>query len=224
MPTKYPPLLSLGEAVNVVKSMYAEHQSREVSIDLMPDILQAKPTSSGFPMRISALQRFGFIDKRPNDLLWLTDLAMQIINPIGNEAIEARMAAFRKIDVLSDLLVKYPNGKLPSADQLQQSLMKTYGIERARVKQWYQFVVDSFKAIPELSGMQTVGPASIPAPGQAVSPVTVTRTAMFERQILPSGKGFDYTLETGYTLEDIDYIIGLFELKKKTMKQKGQSE
>ena len=42
MPTKYPPRLSLDEAIKVIKMMYAEHQSREVSIDLMPEILQTK--------------------------------------------------------------------------------------------------------------------------------------------------------------------------------------
>jgi hypothetical protein len=218
MATKYPPLLSLGEAIDVIKSMYAEHQSREVSIDLMPAILKAKPTSSGFPMRISALQRFGFIDKRPNDLLWLTDLAMQIINPIGDEAFEAKVTAFRKIDVLSDLLLHYPNGKLPSAEQLQQSLLKTYRIERERVKQWYDFVVDSFKAIPELSGKQTVVGALPSTPGQPATSIQTVRTMLSERQVLPSGKGFEYTLENGYTSEDLDYVIGLFELKKRTMK------
>ena len=95
MPTKYPPRLSLGEAVSVVKTMYAEHQSREVSIDLMPEILQTKQGSSFFNDKISALQRFGFIQKMPNDLLYLTDLAMQIIKPIGNEDVEAKVQAFR---------------------------------------------------------------------------------------------------------------------------------
>lgn len=148
-----------------------------------------------------------------------TDLAMQIINPIGNdEMLEAKVTAFRKIDILSDLLLHYPNGKLPSAEQLQQSLLKTYQVERQRVKQWYGFVVDSFKALPELSAKQTVGTGSISLQGQPVGVVQTVRTAKFERQVLPSGKEFEYILESGYTLEDMDYVIGLFELKKKSIK------
>jgi hypothetical protein len=221
MATKYPPYLSLTGAVQAIKAMYDQHKSREISVDLMPEILQTKQGSSSFPMKIAALQRFGFIDKRPNDLLWLTDLSMQIINPVGNEEQEAKLQAFRKIDVLADLLLKYPNAKLPSADQLKQTLLKTYQIERDRLKQWFEFVVDSFLAIQELSVKslaQDVYPASIQSQEKIGNPVITTRTVNFLRDTLPSGKAFTYLIEDGYTAEDLEYVIGLFELKKKAIK------
>jgi hypothetical protein len=146
--TKYPPRLSLEDAIRVILSMYGDHNSREIPYDLMPTILKTKRESSFFGDKINALQKFGFVEKRPNDLLYLTDLAMQIIDPIGDEANEAKIQAFKRIDVLADLLVKYPN-KLPSAEILQQSLMKSYQIPREGVRFWYDFVVDSFMALPE---------------------------------------------------------------------------
>jgi hypothetical protein len=51
----------------------------------MPTILNTKQASSFFEDKVDALQKFGFIEKRPNDLLYLTDLAMQIIDPVSGE-------------------------------------------------------------------------------------------------------------------------------------------
>lgn len=148
MPTKYPPALSLSQALPVIKAMYGEH-GRETSIDLMPKILDISPQSSYLPRQVSALQSFGLVDRRENDILELTDLAMAIVDPIGEgESVEAKFKAFNKIDFLADLLMKYKNGKLPSPEQLKSILNKSYGIARETVDSWYKFVFDSFRALP----------------------------------------------------------------------------
>lgn len=146
MATKYPPALSFSEALVVIKDMFQQH-GMETSMALMPKILEISPNSSYLPRKTSALQGFGLVEKTESDDLVLTELAQKILKPIGNEGNEARLDAFRRVDVLADLLEKYTDGKLPSADQLQQSLMKNYKIPRETVKAWYDFVIDSFREI-----------------------------------------------------------------------------
>jgi hypothetical protein len=146
MATKYPPALTFSEALAVIRDMFQQH-GMETSMELMPKVFDISPNSSYLPRKTSALQGFGLVQKTASDDLALTELAQRILKPIGNEANEAKLESFRKIDVLSDLLAKYGDGKLPSADQLQQSLMKNYQISRDSVKAWYDFVVDSFKEI-----------------------------------------------------------------------------
>src|ERR1035437_4562638 len=130
MANKYPPQLPISEAIRVIKEMYSTHKSKEVSLDLMPDILKVTSKSSYFPLSIIALQKFGLVEKRPHDIIELTDLAMQIINPIGDEDKEAKFSLFRKDEVLTALIDKYPNGILPSEEQLKQTLMKAFSIPR----------------------------------------------------------------------------------------------
>ncbi len=215
MATKYPPNLSLEEAIRVIKEIHAQHRGREVSIDLMPEILRTKQSSSFFPAKIAALQRFGLVEKRPNDLLELTDLAMQIVNPIGDEDAEAKLQAFRKIDVLAELLQKYPNLKLPSADQLKHILLRTFHIPRERAKNWYDFVVESFRVLGQ--GKERL---------ERALPVTVVKSDIgrmpsnyaLDKITLPSNKKFEYALEEGYTTEDLDFVIRFFELKKEVTK------
>lgn len=158
MATKYPPALTFSEALTVIRDMFQQH-GKETSMELMPKILGISPSSSYLPRKTSALQGFGLVQKTESADLALTDLAERILKPIGNEAEEAKLESFRKIDVLSDLLGKYGDGKLPSADQLQQSLMKSYQIPRDTVKVWYDFVVDSFRGISP--GVQSAGPQAV---------------------------------------------------------------
>jgi hypothetical protein len=212
MPTKYPPALAVNEAIFVVEDMYKKHQSREVAIDLMPEIVGVKPSSSNFPASISALQKFGLVKKLDKDILELTDLAMQIINPIGDEKSEAIISIFEKTDVLSDLYHKFGKTSLPSPEQLKQSLLKSYGVERDTVEKWYGFVVDSFKALKLVE--KSLATTSGEQPTQKVQTQPVN-TQLFKIP-MPSGKTFEFRLEDGHTAEDLDYVIGFFELMKGT--------
>lgn len=117
--------------------------------------------------------------------------------------------AFRKVDVLSDLLLKYPNGKLPSPEQLQQTLLRTYSIQRDRVKLWYDFTIESFRAISEISGIP------LHAPGPEARMATPQKNFKLP---LPSGRSFEYSIEDGFTADDLDFLKSFFELMKTGLK------
>jgi hypothetical protein len=211
MATKYPPALSFNEAVLVIKKMFEQH-GKETAISLMPQILGISPNSSYLPRKIAALQGFGLIDKTPSDDLAITELGRQIIEPIGDEDARAKLSAFQKNDVLSDLMNKHSNGKLPSADQLQQFLMKNYQIPRETVKHWYEFIIDSFRAIMSTEPLQATEET------KNLSMVPSTRST-FQNFELPSGNKFEFLLPNNVTIDDLDFIIGFLELKKKNVKQ-----
>lgn len=221
MPTKNPPRLTLEEAVRAIKEMYTKHQSREVSEDLMPEILDTKQTSSFFATKINALQSFGLVKKMPNDILYLTDLAMEIVHPFGEEeALQAKIKALQQVDVLADLLLKYPNSKLPSAEQIQQTLLKNYQIGRDRVKPWYDFVVGSFRTVSELAGRSVLTVAKSPQEQVPVSTTPTSRALSDDYRIpLPGGGAFRYALEGQYTADDLEFVKGYFELMKTMAKQ-----
>ena len=225
MTTKYPPQLSVGEAVRVIKEMYSTHKGKDVSIDLMPEILRISRKSSYFPACIATLQKFGLVEKRPHSILELTDLAMQIIEPIGNEDEEAKFNLFRKDEVLSALLDKYPNGKLPSEEQLKQTLMKTFGVPRDTVSRWFQFVLESFRELPtnhnrKDDNVAPIGGNVVSNIKEIFSPQVVKPISSdFQNIQLPSGKSFSFSLEDGYDLDDLEFITDFFELKKKRVKK-----
>jgi len=210
MTTKYPPKLSLSEAVKVIKEIYNAHKSDEISLDLMPEILKTKKTSSNFPDKIVALQKFGLTEKRPNDILKLTNLALQIINPIGNEDIQAKLTAFKNDNILSALIEKYPNYALPSPEQTKQTLIRQFNVDRKTVDKWYQYVIDSFSEIrmkkTDISAIRSAEPDFKP---------TSASIAITQNIILPSGKKFSFALEEDLTQDDLDFITDFFELKKK---------
>lgn len=218
MATKYPPQLSIGEAIRVIKEMYITHKSKEVSLDLMQDILNISQKSSYFPKSISTLQKFGLVTRRPHGIIELTDPAMQIIEPIGDEDIETKLNLFRKDDVLSALLDKYPNGVLPSEEQLQQTLMKTFNIPRDTVKRWYQFVIESFRELPKEETnkdnlLQSASPkikADISLGGNADM-----KFSRYQNIRLPSGIDFSFHIEDGYDLRDLNFITNFIDLIKK---------
>jgi len=217
MATKYPPQLSLSEAIRVIKEIYSKHKTTEISFDLLPEIFKVSKGSSYFPAKIVALERFGLANRKPNDVLELTKLAMQIIDPIGDEDIEAKEVVFLKDEVLASLLEKYPNGNLPSTAQLKLTLHKSYGIPKDTLGRWYQFVIDSFRELTtqhsrdvfvseSAIGSDSVKTASIP---------TVATPKGFQNFELPSGKKFSFSLEDGHTFDDLEFITDFFELKKK---------
>lgn len=217
MATKYPPQLSLSEAIKVIKEIFSTHKGRDVSFNLLPKIFKVSKGSSYFPAKIVALQKFGLADRKPNGMLELTDLAMQIINPIGAEDIEAIDIAFRKDDVLAFFLEKYPHGNLPSPEQSKQTLMKSFNIPRETVGRWYQFVSESFR---ELTSQQSlnINVNDTVVVGDNIKTAS-TPTAIIQKGFqnfeLPSGKKFSFSLEDGHTLDDLEFITDFFELKKK---------
>ena len=218
MITKYPPQASLSESVRIIKDVFKTHKSKEISIDLLPEIFKIKQRSSNFPATITALTRFGFVEKRPNEILKLTDLAMKIIRPIGeNEDIEAKLEAARKDEVLASFTDKYPNYTLPSPDQTKQTLIKLFGINRDTVDKWYQFVFDSFKELGVKRNIivgENIAITDSEPLIKSSRPRIITEEG-FQNFVLPGGKKFSFSLEDGLTLDDLDFITDFFELKKK---------
>ena len=216
MATKYPPALFFSQSINVIRDMHQQH-GMETAMTLMPKIFGITESSSYLPRKTSALQAYGLAQKTADDNLALTELAMKIIKPIGDEGNEAKLEAFKKVDILSDLLIKYPDGKLASPDQLQQVLMKSYSIPRETVKMWYDFIVDAFREISTIVSENT----SIEEPVSGTQRViNRTRAAVsnYSNFDLPSGGRFEFGFPAKLTAEDLDFIIGFLELKKKSVK------
>lgn len=219
MPTKYPPALNLTDAIRVIGILYEIHKTQQFNLDLLdPRILDTSKMSSYFARRISTLQTFGLLEKQ-GDLVQLTSLAGQIIDPVAGEDSEAKLIAFRKVDVLAELLSRYPNGKLPtSPDTLKQALWKSLGVQRERVNDWYDFVVGSFRAIsgalnPSVESAKSNSPTPIPPPDQM---------RVRFRIPLPSGNIFVFDLDPTYTKADFEFLVDYFTLLQNKVHQRKE--
>jgi hypothetical protein len=219
MATKYPPALNVSEAIAVIEKMFNKHSGNEVAVDLMPEILGVTSGSSYFPSKISALQKYGLTKKTSSDMLIMTDLAMEIVAPIGeNEKTNAIISLFENTEVLSDFYKKYGKTNLPSPEQVKSSLNKEYGIEREYVNKWYFFIVDSFKAIR----IPVVPPLSLTLLSNAVpatqTPLEIKKADLFRIPLMGS-KVFEFSMPEELNNEDLDFIISFFELRKKNVKK-----
>ncbi|MGA3287507.1 MAG: hypothetical protein ABSD46_08770 [Bacteroidota bacterium] len=220
MPTKYPPALDLNDAIRIIKDIYVIHANQRFNMDsLDPKLLNTSKNSSYFPRRIAALQTFGLLNKQ-GEHIQLTDLAVQIVNPVAGEDVEAIHKAFDKVDVLQELLGRYPNAKLPpESDTLKQVLLKSLGIDRDGVTYWYEFVVNSFKAISPKSHFSLTLRDDVKQPSEETKNVSTILQAhgLMQNFELPSGNKFEFSLPTNITIDDLDFIIGFLELKKKNV-------
>lgn len=220
MPTKYPPALSVTEAISVIEKAYKAHQTTEIAFDLMPEILDVKPSSSNFPACISALQKFGLIRRLNKDMLELTDLAMQIIKPVGDERSQGVIAIFEKTEVLSELYQKFGRTSLPSPEQLKQSLMKNFGVQRELLDKWYDFVAQSFKSLSLVERKQEQRDVKIAVKSEQLFGGEALQ--LFKIPV-PSGRAFEFKMDKEYTSDDIHYIIAFFELMAEG-KDKGEDK
>lgn len=224
MASKFPPALALNKAIQKVKDIYDVHSGDRFNSKLIVDTLETTETSSNFIRRITALQAFGLIDKSSGDTIQLTNLAIQIANPVAGEDAEAKLICFKKIDVLEELLKRFPNAKIPTEPtQVKQILLKSLNIHRDGIEQWYDFVVNSFRAI---SGTTTQAQQNQPIrridqeslPG--VEKITQHMSDIkYENFYLPSKSKFEFSLPENVNTEDLDFIIGFFTLKKNAIKQ-----
>jgi hypothetical protein len=219
MPTKYPPALSFNGALRVIGDIFEVHARERFNMDLIADILETKTSSSYFPRRIAALQGFGLIN-RSGETIQLSELAIQIVKPVAGEDAEAKLTAFRKVDLLSDLLERYPNAKLPpSPDTLKQALLKSFSVDRETVGEWHEFVVDSFRGIAGVAGESQVISAGVHDDLKAGDTIGASIQKDFSLP-LPSGRTFRYSIEVGYTVEDLDFLQKFMELLKSSLGQK----
>ncbi len=211
MSTKYPPLLDFNKAVQTIKSIYDIHAGDRFNLNLLVDILETTKDSSNFPGRTSALIKFELLD-RENETVQLTPLAIQIAHPVAGEDVDAKITAFKKVDVLDDLLRRYPNAKLPTdANQLKKVLLNSLNIHRDTVEKWYDFVINSFRAI---SGFTNI-PSTHPEIQKAIpSQPDIVKTDSF-RIPLTSGKAFEFSMPNDMNNDDLDFVISFFELRKK---------
>ncbi|MBI5474791.1 MAG: hypothetical protein HY961_20820 [Ignavibacteriae bacterium] len=212
MPTKYPPAWSLNQCIKAAKAVHEVHAQERFNAELLSEFLETTKTSSNFNRRTSALQGFGLLTKS-EETVQLTDIAVQIVNPVAGEDKDARLTAFKKVDVLADLLPRYPNGKLPSdSETLKAVLLKSIGVQRDTISEWYDFVVDSFKAISGLSEWVTSEPMQ-EKQTKAQTDTTPSDPEMRTSTVfLPSGRKFSFSVETGYTPEDMAFVQNLLNL------------
>ncbi|MCH7827973.1 MAG: hypothetical protein IIC75_08405 [Bacteroidetes bacterium] len=221
MATVHPPSLTLEDAVLTIKKMHKLHKGRDVAIDLMPSLLGISPKSSYLSLQIGTMSKYGFIERRPNDQLYLSDLAMQIIQPLNStEVYKAKLKAANNIDILNDIIKRYPNFKLPSKEQLREYIYKAHSIPRDRLNAWAEYVIKSTKTLesdsPPLEEKKTVIQVDT---GNKIEHNKYTVNETFQNFELPSGKRFSFSLEDEYTLDDLEFITDFFELKKKRIKK-----
>jgi hypothetical protein len=140
-----------------------------------------------------------------------------------NQALKAAKAIFEvhskesfNADLLGDFLEttktsRYPNAKLPTdAEALKAVLLKSIGINRETIPLWYTFVVDSFKAIAGVTSkvVDNVAVGDGPELEKPQSEPEMKTSTVF----LPSGRKFSFSVEEGYTPDDMAFVQNLLNL------------
>jgi len=222
MANKYPPSLPLNAAIKIVENIYGLHDKNDFSIDLLPKILNVSKNSSYFVRHVAALKEFGLLEKQSNDIVALSDLAEKIVKPLGKkESLQAVTQALRSISVLADLYEKYPNGKFPSSDDFHQKLTeKPFNIERKTVGIWHKFIQESFSAIPSPSAKEEITEVEKNHRENPEERRTPERNKSIPL-LMPSKREFSFVLDENYDENDLEFIIGFFQLMQKG-KQAGQ--
>ena len=146
--TKYPPPLTIDESIKIIREISENYGSEPVSLDLFPQILNTSRKSSFFERKIATLRKYGLIEYMDNNRINISLLGLQIIKPTElGESEKAIKQSVLKIDLIDELLKRYPSGNLPDDETFSNILLREYNIPPKNIKGWILYISLSFRAL-----------------------------------------------------------------------------
>jgi len=130
------PVISLKEAINdldKIKRFLGKKIDGEISRDAIAKALGLTPRGGRFSNKISSLIHYGFLEKTSDGKVKLTELAKEILYPIGNSDIEAMKKAFFSIQLFRDLYEQY--GDSVTVEQIEWFLKEKANADPREVKE-----------------------------------------------------------------------------------------
>ena len=141
-----PPFINLDEAIKIAKDIYNQGGGRLSREDLQP-ILQNKPTSSWFRLKVYALKSFGLINDPREETIELTPLAMSIIAPQSPEELtDAKLKALTSYSPFRHVAERYLHKPEPQRSFVENIFERELKIPGNKKAKWAQCFIDSAKA------------------------------------------------------------------------------
>jgi hypothetical protein len=138
----FPPLLTLGEAVDLALRLY-EHGGGSANADLLSQLAGNSVRSSTFVKKLASLRSYGLTSDQ-NKTITLTDLGLAITAPTDREgATSALKAAFLKIVVFNRVYERHKGKLLPADEFLRNIVQNEFGIPRDVADLWVRSFKDS---------------------------------------------------------------------------------
>lgn len=141
-----PPFINLDEAMGIARDIYGQGGGKLSREDLQP-ILQNRPTSSWFRMKLYALKSFGLIEDPRAAVIELTQLALSILAPQSvQERAEAKLKALSCYSPFRDVAERYLHKGEPHRSFVENIFERELNIPGNKKAKWAQCFIGSARA------------------------------------------------------------------------------
>jgi hypothetical protein len=233
------PALSLPDALSKVAAVYRELHTHAAPREVVAKAMGYSGLSGASATSVSALHKYGLLEKAGNDEIRVSERAMSIMHPHSPEekAKAVREAAVEPV-LFAELSERFP-GKIPN-----EELLRNYLVRKGFASSAVSSVILAFRETSEMVERENVGYAESEQPHeptamttQAFAPVPRTQATPFPAQPVEMTRGdrtvsrYDYE-GGGYvrisvggeidTDEALDMVETLVSLKRAELKRKAK--
>jgi hypothetical protein len=230
------PVLSLEEVIELTKSAGTKAGDTN-SLDILSRLTGNSMSSSNFSQKMATLKNYGVFtfDK---SLYSLTALGKRIAYPASfEEQAKDIIEVFSNQEYLKKIWDTYKGKILPQKEFLANAIVGAIGIPSELKFEWADYFINAakFSGLLEERGSNSYQVLSGYVSGfipfnketeqlpemkneQDLSIIKTIPQHTYQNFELPSGKKFYFHLDEGFNVDDLEFIMDFFELKKKRIK------
>lgn len=174
------PAMSLPEAIERIEKIHLEERHLEAPREVMAKHLGYNSINGSSLKALSALLKYGLLEKTTGDRRRVTELALQILHPRTDteRAAAIKDAAFRPA-LFQDIAAEWPNGKPSDAN------LRAYLIRRNFATDAIPEVIDAYRKTVELVAAESGSYTEGSEPEQKASEMPAQTTAAQQRRDPP---------------------------------------
>jgi hypothetical protein len=185
----FPPLLTLGDASNLVLRIY-EHGGGTASLDLLSQLAGNSASSSTFVKKLASLKSYGLAVEQ-NKTVTLTDLGLALAAPTeADGTASALKAALLRVEVFNRIYERHKGKLLPADEFLRNIVQSEFGVPRDIAELWVRSFKDGARAASLLldrpDGKTQVRDVAVAEISKADAPTTSSQSVTESR---PSSRG-----------------------------------
>lgn len=203
-----PPIISLDEAVKIIKETYRKGGLIN-SLDTLATVMDNSVSSSTFNQKVSTLKNFGLISQI-DDKYSITGLGQKVVTPNSTQQeADAIADAFKNIQTLFDIWNVFKDKTLPSIKELAKYIGEQTSIPENLTEDWADYFIQSAMFAGLLTDRENC--EVLLEPVLTLSSFDELKWAIYQNRPLQNGKKVILAIPDELTESDIEHIRGMLK-------------